>query len=83
MNTVLADRKALLGDRISGVVITFTDGFTWSGEFNATYGDRKLTALLATCDQAKVGAVYLQVTSDPTPTTALTYPHITFLDEGR
>lgn len=83
MNTVFADRTARKGDRISGMTVTFTDGFTWAGEFSATYGDGKLTQFVAACDQDKIGAIFLQVTSDATPTTALTYAHKVYQDDRR
>lgn len=83
IRTVVADRAPRKGDRISGMTVTFTDGFTWSGEFTATYGDGKVSAWLAQCDQLKVGAVYLNVTSDPTPTTALTFAHTAYQSDKR
>lgn len=83
ISTVIADRAPRKGDTISGMTVTFTDGFTWSGEFHATYGDGKVSAWLAQCDQSKVGAVYLNVTSDPTPTTALTFAHTAYLSDKR
>jgi hypothetical protein len=79
INTAIANRAPIKGDRISGMTVTFTDGFVWSGEFNATYGDGKVAAWLAGCDQDKVGAVLLNVTSDPTPTIALTFAHTAYL----
>lgn len=83
MNTIFADRTVRKGDKISGMVVTFTDGFTWAGEFSAVYGDGKLTEFVAACDQDKIGAIFLQVTSDPTPTTALTYAHKVYQDDRR
>lgn len=63
--------------------VTFTGGFEWAGEFHATYGDGKVAAFLAQCDQDKVGAVYLSVTSDPTPTIAMTFAHNVYREDCR
>lgn len=83
INTAVANRAPRKGDQITGMTVTFTDGFVWSGEFHATYGDGKVSSWLAQCDQAKVGAVLLNVVSDPTPTIALTFAHNAYLDDRR
>jgi len=75
INTIIADRAPRKGDHISGMTVIFVDNFTWSGEFSATWGDGKVSKWLASCDENKVAAVFLNVTSDPTPTTALTFAH--------
>ena len=78
INTAYINRAVRKGDTISGMTVTFTDGFVWSGEFHATYGDGKVAAFLAQCDQDKVGMAVLNVTSDATPTTAYTYAHTAY-----
>lgn len=84
MQTLNDVRNVTIGDQIRGIRVEFSDGLTWSGEFFATYGDRRLTNFLADCDQQKMGAVYLEIRNDDSaPFVAMTYASNVYANERR
>ena len=60
MINTIAERSVVQGDQITGMSVVFTDSHTWSGEFNAVYGDGSVKRFLAECT-GNVAHVYLFV----------------------
>jgi|AntAceMinimDraft_13_1070369.scaffolds.fasta_scaffold85877_2 hypothetical protein len=61
-NTLVADRSVIKGDKITGMVVVGRYGnHVWSGEFNATYGDHKLSGFFVKCNLNEITSAYLHL----------------------
>jgi len=62
MNAMVADRMIAKGDRITGMIVEGRyGGQVWSGEFNATYGDYKVSNFFAESNLDKISFAYLRL----------------------
>lgn len=63
LTKVIADRMAVKGDIVSGLVAQDRKGMTaWAGEFHAEVGEGKVAQFAAGCNRDEIAWVYLHLT---------------------